>query len=158
LPRLAVLGSDQEEEIKRLCEEEDHQLAISPNDEIVAIHSNTPMIGLRVMPSKSSWQSHQTIAGSIRATGEREHLGLRYMTFSQQECSDACLDGGGEARRLEGQQLLDDPDAIVQRAASLLQSQRWEDITVGLAAVTGRRLTELLKPPSFTDESLHRPV
>src|SRR5579859_8086806 len=55
----------------------------------------------------------------------------------------------GRQERLEGQQLLDHPEAIVARGRQLLQSQRWEDLAVGLAVVTGRRLTEILKTARF---------
>jgi hypothetical protein len=148
LPRLAVLGRDQEKEIKLLCEEEIAAWRSRPT--MRSLRSlNTPMIDTRnaikeqlAVTQENSWINPRT--------GEREHLGLRYMNFSQQEWAAMhALTEEGRQQRLEGQQLLDDPDAIVQRAASLLQSQRWEDITVGLAAVTGRRLTELLKTAVF---------
>jgi hypothetical protein len=148
LPRLAVLGKDQEEEIKLLCEDEIAAWRSRPT--MKSLRSlNTPMIDTRnaikeqlALTQDNSWINPRT--------GEQEHLGLRYMNFSQQEWAAMhALTEKGRQQRLEGQQLLDDPDAIVQRAASLLQSQRWEDITVGLAAVTGRRLTELLKTAVF---------
>ncbi len=148
LPHLAILGQDQEEEIKRLCEEEIAAWRSRPT--MKSLRSlNTPMIDTRnamkeqlAVTEENSWINPRT--------GEREHLGLRYMNFSQQEWAAMhALTEEGRQKRLEGQQLLDDPDAIVQRAARLLASQRWEDITVGLAAVTGRRLTELLKTAVF---------
>src|SRR5579864_8140130 len=148
LPRLAILGKNQEEEIKLLCEEEIAAWRSRPT--MKSLRSlNTPMIDTRnaikeqlAVTEENSWINPRT--------GEREHLGLRYMNFSQQEWAAMhALTEEGRQKRLEGQQLLNDPDAIVQRGASLPQSQRWEDITVGLAAVTGRRLTELLKTAAF---------
>src|SRR5262245_15692926 len=62
-------------------------------------------------------------------TGEREHLARRYLNFSEAEWAAMhALTEDGRQQRLEGQQLLDDPDAIVARGAELLGSQRWEDV------------------------------
>jgi len=83
-------------------------------------------------------------------TGEREHLALVYLNFSEAEWAAMhALTEEGRQHRLEGQQLLDDPDAIVARGADLLRSGRWEDIALGLAVTTGRRLTEILKTAVF---------
>jgi hypothetical protein len=77
-------------------------------------------------------------------------VALKYLNFTDEEwAAMKALTEEGRQRRLEGQQLLRQPDAIVERAARLLESARWEDLTVGLAVVTGRRLTELLKTASF---------
>lgn len=45
--------------------------------------------------------------------------------------------------------LLSDPDAIVTRATSLLSSFHWSEIAAGLAVVTGRRCTEIIKTANF---------
>lgn len=148
VPRLVMLGQDQEEEMKRLCEEEIAAWRSRPT--MKALRSlNTPMIDARnairrevAVTPENSWVNPRT--------GGREHLALKYLNFSDEEwAAMKALTEAGRQRRLEGQQLLRQPTAIVERAATLLESPRWEDLTVGLAVVTGRRLTELLKTASF---------
>lgn len=148
LPQLAALGVVQEAEIGRLCAEEIAAWRARPT--MKALRSlNTPMIDARnairrelEVTRENSWVNPRT--------GEREHLALKYLNFADDEwAAMKALTEAGRQRRLEGQQLLRQPDEIVERAARLLESARWEDITVGLAVVTGRRLTELLKTASF---------
>ncbi|HEY4383717.1 MAG TPA: protelomerase family protein [Ktedonobacteraceae bacterium] len=147
LPQLAVLGCGQEGEIERLCEEEIAAWRARPT--MKALRSlNTPMIdtrnAIRTLPvtQENSWINPRT--------REREHLALRYLNFSDEEwAAMKALTEEGRQQRLEGQQLLDEPEAIVERAATLLVSPRWEDLAVGLAVTTGRRLTELLKTATF---------
>jgi hypothetical protein len=55
-------------------------------------------------------------------------------------------------QRLEDVQLVRDPEGVVATAVTLLQSQRWEEIAVGLAVTTGRRLSEVLKTGEFVLE------
>ena len=45
---------------------------------------------------------------------------------------------------------LDDPNAIVKRATTLLNSYVWSEIAAGLAVLTGRRHTEVIKTAKFT--------
>jgi hypothetical protein len=148
LPRLAALGKDQEGEIERLCEEEIASWRSRPT--MKSLRSlNTPMIDARnaikeqlVVTEDNSWLNPRT--------GEREHLARKYLNFSEQEWAAMhALTEDGRQQRLEGQQLLSDPDGIVARGAELLRSQRWEERAVGLAVTTGRRLTEILKTAVF---------
>ncbi|MEM8829173.1 MAG: protelomerase family protein [Cyanobacteria bacterium P01_G01_bin.19] len=44
---------------------------------------------------------------------------------------------------------IDNPDAIVKRATVLLGSYQWSEIAAGLAVVTGRRCTEIIKTAQF---------
>lgn len=46
-------------------------------------------------------------------------------------------------------QFLSDPQAIVNRAVELLNSFQWSEIAAGLAVVTGRRCSEVLKTAQF---------
>ena len=143
LPQLEVLGVAQEGEIQRICEEEIAAWRARPT--MKALRSlNTPMIDTRnAIRTLSITQENSWINPRTR---EREHAALRFMNFSDEEwAAMKALTEEGRQQRLEGQQLLDHPEAIVERAATLLVSPRWEDITVGLAVTTGRRLTELLK-------------
>lgn len=134
LPRLAALGKDQEGEIQRLCEEEIAYWRSRPT--MKSLRSlNTPMIDARnaikeqlAVTKTNSWLNPRT--------GEREHLARKYLNFSEAEWAAMhALTEDGRELRLEGQQLLDDPDAIVARGAELLGSQRWEDVAVGLAVI-----------------------
>src|SRR5690242_2830692 len=110
---------------------------------------NTPMIDARnaikeqlAVTPENSWLNPRS--------GEREHLARKYLNFSEAEWAAMhALTEQGRELRLEGQQLLNDPAAIVARGAELLCSGRWEDIAVGLAVTTGRRLTEILKTAVF---------
>lgn len=79
-------------------------------------------------------------------TGKREHMVLKYLNFTEEQW--AALNAPAEKKwqeRLEEQQLIRDPDAVVAQAVKLLQSQRWDElVVVGLAVTTGRRLAEIL--------------
>jgi len=151
LPQLAVLGTEQETQIQRLCEEEIAAWRARPT--MRSLRSlNTPMIetrnAIRTLPmtKENSWVNPRT--------GAREHVALRFLNFADEEwAAMKALTEAGRQQRLEGQQLLDDPEGIVERAAALLVSARWEDLVVGLAVTTGRRLTELLKTAQFHPRS-----
>src|SRR5262249_4548927 len=51
--------------------------------------------------------------------------------------------------RLDEQRLVEDPNGIVHRAMTLLLSDDWAELVVGIALCTGRRLTEILKTGVF---------
>src|SRR5262249_15382540 len=59
------------------------------------------------------------------------------------------------AERLENQLMIENPPVIVARAEKLLASNRWDDLVAGLAATTGRRLSELLQTARFYPCTLH---
>jgi hypothetical protein len=148
LPRLAALGCEQEEEIQRVCEAEIANWRARPT--MKSLRSlNTPMMDSRTairerlaVTKENSWVNPRS--------GEREHLALRYLNFSQEEwAAMRALTEEGRQERLEGQQELDNPLAVIEKGRSLLESARWEDIAVGLAVTTGRRLTEILKTAQF---------
>ena len=48
---------------------------------------------------------------------------------------------------------IDNPDAIVKRATTLLGSYQWSEIAAGLAVLTGRRCTEVIKTARFEYKS-----
>jgi hypothetical protein len=80
-------------------------------------------------------------------TGERRHLALKYINLDW-DALNAVSDEKFE-ERLKNQQVIEHPQAIINRAESLLNSERWYDLVAGLALVTGRRLGELLKAGRF---------
>ncbi|GCE50909.1 telomere resolvase [Thermosporothrix hazakensis] len=83
-------------------------------------------------------------------TKEREHIALKVFNLSEGEWVRLNDRSRGVAEtRLEHQQLLQDPDTIVQRALALLLSDEWPDLVVGIAVCTGRRLAEIMKTGRF---------
>ena len=52
-------------------------------------------------------------------------------------------------------QFLDSTDAIAQKANQLLSSRIWSEVAAGLAVVTGRRVSEILKTAHFTFKSTY---
>ena len=52
-------------------------------------------------------------------------------------------------------QFLDSTEAIAFQAAQLLQSRIWSEVAAGLAVVTGRRVSEILKTAHFTFKSTY---
>ncbi len=52
-------------------------------------------------------------------------------------------------------QFLDSTDAIAQTANQLLSSRIWSEVAAGLAVVTGRRVSEILKTAHFTFKSTY---
>src|SRR5947199_5467866 len=89
-----------------------------------------------------------------RLSGNHLHWTMQYLSFSEEwyirhnEPSKKKLE-----ERLENQQLLKDPDAIVAKGIELLSSEEWAEIALGLAVCTGRRPGEILKTAIFEEKS-----
>lgn len=79
------------------------------------------------------------------------HVALEYMNFTPEEWTlvNAPLEQR-VADRNENIQLIDDPQAIVDKASELLDSREWNEVAAGLAVLTGRRSSELLHTADFT--------
>ena len=145
IPALEAAGDD-EAQIAQLCQDEISLWRARPsmNEEsslrvpLSATRSRLKEVFKDKLTERNTWFNPRQQA--------REHLSLKYLNFSEEEWaamnapSSATLQG-----RLEDQQLFRDPDGLVALAVKLLKSERWDDIVVGLAAVTGRRLAEVLK-------------
>jgi hypothetical protein len=152
LPALQALTVAQEDDIARLCEEE--LAAWRSRPEITKPGSLRPVL---TAARKAIKQLPLTVANRYKnpRTGEYEHVALKYLNFSAEEWE--ALNAVSEEKlqaRLEQQQLIENPQAIVARAEKLLASSRWDDLVTGLAVVTGRRLTELLKTGRFFPKTL----
>ncbi len=86
----------------------------------------------------------------------KEHLGADHVALESMNFTEAQWRVMNEPiiqkvqQRNEQVQLLDDPQAIVQRAGELLDSPYWPELAAGLVAVTGRRSTEILSTATFT--------
>ena len=147
LPQLALLGVAQEQEIKHLCEQEIEAWRARPTmKEISSLR--VPMTDTRnaikelELTQDNRWKNPRT--------GAWEHIALKYMNFSEEEW--AAMNAAAErdfAERLESQQLVEQPLAVIEQARRLLASSQWEEVVVGLAVLTGRRLTEVLKTGLF---------
>ncbi|WP_299415051.1 protelomerase family protein [Acaryochloris sp. IP29b_bin.148] len=85
-----------------------------------------------------------------------DHVAVEAMNFSRDEWIEINLSINDRvAARNEQQGLIEQPDAIVDRAKMLLDHRDWADIAAGLAVLTGRRCTELLQTAEFTYESAY---
>jgi hypothetical protein len=91
-----------------------------------------------------------------RLQGEQQVLALKYLNFSEEwyrehnAPSQEKLD-----QNMRNQKLIRDPDAVVAKAVELFNSDRWQDVAVALAAVTGRRLAEVLQVGVFKPKSMY---
>jgi len=85
-----------------------------------------------------------------------EHIALHLFNLPEQEWERMNARSQQTLQeRLENQQFLDRPDALVNQGLLLVQSQEWAELIVGLALVTGRRFWELVKTGSFVEKSAY---
>jgi len=83
-----------------------------------------------------------------------DHVVVETMNFSRDEWIQINLSINDRvAARNEQQGLIEQPDAVVDRAKTLLDSRDWAEVAAGLAVITGRRCTELLQTAEFIDAS-----
>uniref|UniRef100_UPI0009DD1F31 protelomerase family protein n=1 Tax=Myxosarcina sp. GI1 TaxID=1541065 RepID=UPI0009DD1F31 len=76
------------------------------------------------------------------------HLALNVVKFDTEtwtEINNASSDRLAERKT----KFISDPEAIVKRASTLLNSYRWAEIAAGLAVLTGRRHTEVIQTAEF---------
>lgn len=151
-PLLQALTVEQEEEIKRLCEEEIENWR--GRDGMTASSLRVPMTATRkeikqwALTDGNSWVNPRT--------REKEHIALKYMNFSTEEW--AAMNAPSNAKfqeRLEDVKFIDNPDAVVALAAKLLHSNQWYEIAAGLAVLVGRRYEELVQVGELFPKSLY---
>lgn len=133
----ALEQAETEEAIKQICE-----------GEIQAWRDERP--GLKSEDSLRRPLSDTCNEIKNRLSGLQRQFALQYMSFGSEKWT--ALNDASRARleqRLEHQKLLMEPDKIVAVATGLLSSEKWPEICVGLAVVTGRRLVELLQIGQF---------
>ena len=83
-----------------------------------------------------------------------EHPALLVVGFSASQWMEInSMAAGATASRTT--QFLDSTDAIAFQANQLLQSRIWSEVAAGLAVVTGRRVSEILKTAHFTFKSTY---
>src|SRR5437879_4774744 len=153
---LPALQNGPEDEIARLCAEELAHWRSRPEMK-KASSLRVPMTAAR--KAIKALPFTETTRYKDAKTAQWEHLGLKYLNFTAEEW--AAMNAQSEekfAARLEQQQLIDDPAAVIARAQTLLTSDRWDDLVTGLALATGRRLTELLKTGRFFPKTAYSVV
>lgn len=92
------------------------------------------------------------VRGAIRSRLGEKHVALETMNFSTHEWTEVNRATSQRvANQNSNQQVLDPAtvNAVVTRATQLLQSREWSEIAAGLAVLTGRRSTEILKTAQF---------
>ena len=77
-----------------------------------------------------------------------QHPTLDIIGLSKEEWIEVNTNAGFSTHNRETQ-FLTNPNAIAQTALNLLKSDRWSEIAAGLAVVTGRRVSEILKTAQF---------
>jgi len=97
-----------------------------------------------------------TDENSYERNGKREHIGLRCFNLAEGEwvaMNDRSRMTTQE--RLNDTQLVADPEGVVHRAMTLLLSDNWAELVVGIALCTGRRLGEIMKTAVFTQKEAY---
>ena len=142
------LGAEQEPTIADLCSGEIAAWRARPTMRVMA-SLKVPMTDARnvlrarlAVTEQNSWFNPRT--------GQREHLALKYLNFTDDEwhAINASSEEALRERR-ENPGFVPDPEAVVAKAASLLESSYWQDVALGLSVLTGRRVTEILKTGSL---------
>jgi hypothetical protein len=93
------------------------------------------------------------VRGAIRNRLGENHVALETMNFSTAEWTEVNRATAQRVANQNSNQQVLDPgtvNAVVTRATQLLQSREWAEIAAGLAVLTGRRSTEVLKTAEFT--------
>ena len=156
IPALEKLTVDQEEEVVRICQEEIAYWRSRPQMKS-ASSLKRPMIDTRnelrklLLGENNTWTNPRT--------GEREHIALKHLNYSEAEWAE--MNAKSEERwqsRLEDRKFIDRPDLVVEKAVELLKSNRWADISAGLAVATGRRLSEVLAEGEFHPKTAYTVV
>jgi hypothetical protein len=143
------LTVEQEDEIARICQEEiaywkkERNLALGPLGNAVSSTRKHLEEHFSALDSSNSWLNPKK--------GKQEHISLKHMNLSKEDWAARVVPTQEKLEaRLQDRQFITDPDAVVVRAVGLLGADRWQDITVALAVLTGRRLGEILAAGSFT--------
>ncbi len=153
LPALSTLGTAQEAEIARLCEEEIAAWRARPTMKKASALRPVMTAARNAIKQLPLTQENRY---KDAKSGQWQHIALKYMNFTDEEW--AAMNAISDEKfqeRLENQQVIDHPQEVVARAEKLLHSDRWDDLVTGLAIVTGRRLTEILKTGRFFPRSMY---
>jgi hypothetical protein len=147
LPALEPLGVEQEEQIRALCEAEIESWRQRPGLSVRSLRMPMTLTRNRIrevllVGEENSWRNPKS--------GQREHLALKYLNFAREEWISMTLPGEEElSRRLKSPLALADPEAIVACGETLLKSETWPEMVLGIGLNTGRTLAEILKTGVF---------
>src|SRR6266516_437053 len=133
LPALSTLGTAQEAEIARLCEEEIAAWRARPTMKKASALRPVMTAARNAIKQLPLTQENRY---KDAKSGQWHHIALKYMNFTEEEWAAM--------------------NAI--RAEKLLHSERWDDLVTRLAIVNGRRLTELLKTGRFFPKTMYTVV
>lgn len=154
LERLQFLGVQEEEVIKEICEAEIAAWRARPSMKIEASlqeplrHARNTLRDRLVVREDNRWFNPRD--------GVFEHLALKYLNFTPDQWNDLRADTDERfARRLDEQQQIANPDALVRKAEELLRGQQWYQLGLGITLATGRRLTEVLKTAKFAPKTTY---
>jgi hypothetical protein len=84
------------------------------------------------------------------------HFSLNYINFTTAEYTQLNDEKQGKVARRNTQCVLLDPgnvNALITRSVNFLQSSEWADVAAALAALTGRRSTEVMATAEFTPKT-----
>ena len=93
------------------------------------------------------------IRNAIKAI-DPQHPALNYIGLNPDEWIEVNAEASSNTDN-RTTQLIQDPEAIVEKASSLLLSRQWSQVAAGLAVVTGRRVSEILQTAKFDKVSTY---
>jgi Telomere resolvase len=145
IPALEALTVDDQEEIKRLCDEEIAYWR-TRMDKPSALKDPMRFTRNRIKEIQPLTERNSFVDPRDQV---RKHIALKYMNFTTEGWAEVNRPSAAlAAARLEDQQTIEDPDAVIVKAEELLRSPYWADRLAALAVVIGRRLEEILSPKS----------
>jgi hypothetical protein len=151
---LSPLTAADEQRIKEICEEEIAYWRALPSMKS-HVSLKEPMLNTRAHLRTALPVTDDNSFLDARSN-KRVHLALRYMNYPREEWKAFNKPSEDQAKkRRENVRLIDDPYAVVDRAASLLDSSDWVKIAVGLGAVTGRRLGEVMGVGELSPKTMY---
>lgn len=154
LPVLASLGQEQEEYIKRVCEEELQAWRERPG--LQGKYSLGKPVTEARNRIRETLQLTETNCWINPKSGAREHLSLKYLNLSSLEWTQMHIPSEEELRHRQAYPLpLRDVPTILAKVEQLLQMKAWPELVVGLGLATGRGLVEVLQRGQFTRSSAY---
>ncbi|WP_107667545.1 protelomerase family protein [Cyanothece sp. BG0011] len=110
------------------------------------------MMADRGLVTPSQQKNRLTDIRNALKTLNPNHPALADVGFTSQEWE--AINRSSEQRVSDrNTKFLSDPDAIVEKAIALLDSNDWSDLAAGLAVLTGRRCAEILQTAEFEYKS-----
>ena len=154
LPMLALLGQEQEEHIKRLCEEELQAWRQRPG--LKKAKSLSKPLAQSRNRIRETFQITDTNCWINPKSGAREHLSLKYLNFSSQEWIKMNIPSEEELQHRQAHPLaLRNVSTLLSNVEQLLQMKSWPELVVGLGLATGRGKVEVLHTGQFIPHSAY---